>query len=67
MLNSKKKIIYVFLNNKIISCDTILPLMLEIKNNNNSVNIRLVSFDFETYQFIKKNELLYKTIKKNRY
>ena len=30
----RKKFIYVFLNNKIISCDTILPIMLEVKNKN---------------------------------
>ena len=58
-----KKFIYIFLNNKIISCDTILPLMLEIKKNNNSININFIIFDFKTYQFIQNNQLLYKIIK----
>ena len=61
--NSKKKFIYVFLNNKIISCDTILPIMLEVKTNNKNIDIIFWSFDFNTYEFIKKNELLYKAIK----
>ena len=60
--NFKKKFIYVFLNNKIISCDTIVPLMLEIKSNNKNIDIIFWIFDFNTYNFIKKNELLYNAI-----
>ena len=56
------KHIYIFLNKKIISCDTILPLMLEIKKRNNSINIHFVIFDFKTYNFIQKNLLLLKII-----
>ena len=58
----RKKFIYVFLNNKIISCDSILPLMLEVKSKNKDINIIFWSFDFVTYEFIKKNDLLYRVI-----
>ncbi len=57
-----KKNIYVFLNNKIISCDTILPLLLETKSKNPSLNIIFYCFSYQTYIFLKKNTLLIKGI-----
>jgi hypothetical protein len=47
-----------------MSCDTILPLMLEVKKNNDMICIQFVSFDYQTYSFIKKNKLLYQAINK---
>ena len=36
--------LYVFLNNKIISCDTILPIMLEVKNKNkNTISLKILN------------------------
>ena len=61
MLN-KRKIIYIFLNNKIISLDTILPIILEVKKINHALNINYIIFDFNSYEFIKKNKFLYKVI-----
>ena len=58
----KNKIIYIFLKNKIISLDTILPIILEVKKRNYAINIHFITFDFNSYQFIKKNILLYKII-----
>ena len=45
-----------------MSCDSILPLMLEVKTNNKMINIHFISFDYHTFGFIKKNKLLYKVI-----
>ena len=58
----KKKYIYIFLNNKVMSCDSILPLMLEVKNLNSKINIHFISFDYKTYDFIKKSSLLFSII-----
>ena len=63
----KNKHIYIFLNNKIMSCDTILPLMLEVKNLNSKINIHFISFDFKTYEFIKKSSLLNNVIEEIGY
>ena len=57
-----KKNIYVFLNNKIISCDTILPLLLETKSKNPSINVIFYCFSYQTYVFLKQNILLIKGI-----
>jgi len=62
LLRRRKKNIYIFLNNKIISLDTIVPLILEVKKRNNLIKINFITFDFTTHQFIKKNKLLYKVV-----
>ena len=62
-----KKNIYIFLNNKIISCDTILPLLLETKSKNPSINIIFYCFSYQTYLFLKKNTLLIKGIEEIGY
>ena len=54
-----KKKIYIFLNNKIISCDTIVPIAQEVKNKNNNIEIIFYVFNKKTYKIIKKNKNLY--------
>ena len=60
--NSKSKFMYIFLNNKIISLDTIVPIILEVKTRNEAINVIYITFDFNTYKFIKMNKLLFKAI-----
>jgi hypothetical protein len=55
--------LYVFLNKKLISCDTIVPLLLEYKSANSGVNISLFAPDENTVQVIERNELLFQAIK----
>ncbi len=54
-----QKKIYIFLNNKIISCDTIVPIAQEIKNKNNSIKIFFYVFNKSTYDTLKQNKNLY--------
>ena len=58
----KNKYIYVFLNNKLISCDTILPITLEIKKENPKVKINYITFDMKTYNIIKDNVNIFNLI-----
>jgi hypothetical protein len=66
-VNSIKKIfiftkIYVFLNNKLISLDTILPIIFILKNANKNIKITYYVFNIKTYNLIKKNIILMKAI-----
>ena len=56
--------IYIFLNNKLVSCDTILPLALEIKNKAPKVKIIFFVLDYNTFIEIKKNTTLFNIINK---
>ena len=56
--------VYIFLNNKLVSCDTILPLAIELKNKAPSIKINFFVFDIKTYEEIKKNTTLYNLIDK---
>ena len=58
----KHKHIYVFLNKKLISCDTILPITLEIKKENPKVKINYITFDMKTYNIIKDNVNIFNLI-----
>lgn len=60
-----KKLLYIFLNNKIISCDTILPITLYLKNKYKEVDIQYKTFDEKTYDIIKKNINIYNLILKH--
>ncbi|MBJ86021.1 MAG: hypothetical protein CMJ11_05490 [Pelagibacterales bacterium] len=60
---SKSKFIYIFLNNKIISLDTIVPIILDVKSRNETIKVIYITFDYNTYEFIKLNKLLFKAIK----
>lgn len=49
----------VFLNNKLISCDTILPLMLELHARTPDRRVKFYCFDQQTFDAIKKNVVLW--------
>ena len=51
----KKKNIYIFLNNKLLTLDTILPLVVLLKKNNKNINIVFYVFNISTYNEIIKN------------
>ena len=53
----------VFLNNKLIACDTITPILKELKDYYHVKNIELLCFEHDTYESIKKNIVLYDAIK----
>ena len=53
----------VFLNNKLIACDTIIPIIKELKDYYHVKNIELLCFEYNTYESIKKNIVLYDAIK----
>jgi len=61
----KFQYIFVFLNKKLISCDTILPITIEIKKKNPEVNIKYITFDRETYNLIRENLNIYNLINKH--
>ena len=44
----------VFLNNKLIACDTITPILKELKDYYHVKNIELLCFEHDTYESIKK-------------
>jgi hypothetical protein len=54
----------IFLGNKAISCDTIVPIALAINNINNKKKIIFYCFNKPTYNFIIQNTVLYSAIKK---
>jgi hypothetical protein len=56
------KTIIIFLSNKLVSIDTILPLMFEIKKRNPLIDIKFYTTDFKTFNIIKKNYVLYNGI-----
>ena len=58
------KDIYIFLSNKLISVDTILPLAFELKNKSKDKNIFFFTADKKTYKDIKKNYVIYDGINK---
>jgi len=57
-----KKSIYVFLANKLVSCDAILPLLFELRKKRNLNKIYFYTTDLETYNVIKKNFVLFEGI-----
>ena len=59
----KKKNIFIFLNNKLITLDTILPFLVLLRINNKNINIFFYVFNKSTYDEIVKNIFLYKIIK----
>ncbi len=56
------KRIAVLLNNKLITCDTIVPVMIEIKSRAPNVSIEFVCFDAATADTIKANIVLWDLI-----
>ena len=55
--------IAVFINNKLISCDSILPLLLEIRHRSTQP-IRVFTLDPLTYDAIKRNVVLWDALQK---
>ncbi len=53
------KKINVFVNDKLISCDTIVPLTLHIKKKYPEIKITYYTLNFKTYVQVKKNVNLY--------
>ena len=48
------KKIFIFLNNKLLTIDLILPFMLELKNKQKYLDVEFISFDKNTLNIIKK-------------
>jgi len=57
--------IYVFLNNKLITCDTITPFLYEVCKTHPSLRVRMFTFDDRTYKNICETELLYEAIREH--
>lgn len=49
------KFIFIFLNNKLITCDTILPFVVDLKKHNPSLKIKFITFNLATLDIINKN------------
>jgi len=52
------KNLYVFLNKKLISCDTITPFLLELKNLHPNISVTVFSPDKFTFDVIQQNQTL---------
>ena len=53
----------VFLNNKLISCDTIAPFIYELKTKHPRLRISYYCFNGSTYRTIVANQTVYEAIK----
>lgn len=57
--------IFIYLNNKIITCDTILPFINDLKKKNSKINVVFYVFDTKTYHILKQNVNLNNLINNN--
>ena len=57
--------IFVFLGKKLISLDTVLPVIAEVKSCNNKQRVVIIAPDKKTYDDITKNITLYQFIRSN--
>ncbi len=57
-----KKNIYIFLNNKLVTIDSVLPTIILIKNKFEAMNITFYVFNKKTFEEINKNILLIKLV-----
>lgn len=55
----RRDMLVVFLNNKLITSDTIAPMMLELKARYPTVDIRFYCFDQTTYEIIRRNKVVF--------
>ncbi len=55
MFKEQIKFIFIFLNNKLITCDTILPFVVDLKKHNPGLKIKFITFDLATLDIINKN------------
>ncbi len=58
------KDLYIFIGNKLISTDSILPLAYELKKRKFVNNIFFITIDLLTYESIKKNYVIFQAINK---
>ncbi len=58
------KDLYIFIGNKLISTDAILPLSYELKKRNLVRNVYFVTIDLLTYKSIKRNYVIFQAINK---
>ncbi len=49
------KFIFIFLNNKLITCDTILPFVVDLKKYNPDLKVKFITFNLATLNVIYKN------------
>ena len=54
----------IFLNNKLISCDTIVPFIMSLQKIDKSIKANYYAVDYRGYSDIKDNEFLYYSLKK---
>ncbi len=54
--------LHIFVNRKLISCDTIVPLALELKQRNPATAVRFYVSDHSTANAIRQNRVLYDAI-----
>ena len=54
--------VQILLNNKLGSCDTVVPFILSLKNMNKNLNVTYSIFDKKSFNDIKKNEFLYRAL-----
>ena len=56
--------IEVFLGNKLISCDTVVPFILSLKKQDDKIKVNYNIFDYKSFLAIKKNEFLYFSLRR---
>ena len=56
--------IEIFLGNKLISCDVVVPFILSLKKIDNQINVNYNIFDYKSFLSIKQNEFLYFSLRK---
>jgi hypothetical protein len=56
--------IEIFINNKLISCDTIVPFIMSLQKINSSIKVKYYTLDYSSYTAIKNNKFLYYSLKK---
>tara|TARA_B100001248_G_scaffold262618_2_gene260085 strand:+ start:1622 stop:2824 length:1203 start_codon:yes stop_codon:yes gene_type:complete len=59
-----KKNLYIFIGNKLISVDTVLPLVYELKKLNKINKIKFITQDTLTFKGIQKNYIIFDAIEK---
>ena len=55
--------IFVFINNKLITTDTVLPLLFELRVYNPNFKATFVTHDKKTFNDLKKNIVIFNAIK----
>lgn len=59
-----KKNLYIFIGHKLISVDTVLPLVYELKKQNKVNKVKFITTDILTFKGIKKNYVILDAIEK---